>query len=205
MSKIDEKLTKVLQYVENYVENYGYAPTVRDICRDLNVKSTATAHSYLSKLNERGFISKAEDKKRALSLNASKRGVPLLGTVTAGTPIFATENYEDYYVLPKEFNANSDTFMLKIKGDSMVNAGILNGDKIVVRKQETAENGDIAVVLIDDSATVKRFYKKNNKIVLHPENEKYEDIVLDDAIILGVVEGLIRKFWGEIWSRLFVV
>ena len=195
MSKIDEKLSKVLAYVENYVENYGFAPTVRDICRDLNVKSTATAHSYLAKLNERGLINKVGDKKRALSVNTfSKRGVPLIGTVTAGSPIFATENYEDFYVLPKEFNANDDTFMLKIKGDSMINAGILNGDKIVVRKQETTENGDIAVVLIEDSATVKRFYKKNNKIILHPENDNYDDIILDDAVILGVVEGLIRKF-----------
>ncbi len=195
MSKIDEKLKIVYAYVENYIANNGYPPTVRDICSDLNVKSTATAHSYLNRLSERGLIKKAEDKKRALSVNQQiSRGVPLIGTVTAGTPIFATENYEDYYTLPKEFNANEDTFILRVKGDSMINAGILHGDKIVVKKQETAENGDIAVVLIDDSATVKRFYKKGGKIVLHPENDAYSDIILDDAIILGVVEGLIRKF-----------
>lgn len=195
MSKIDEKLKSVYAYVENYISENGYAPTVRDICRDLKVKSTATAHSYLNRLSERGLIKKAEDKKRALSVNQQiSRGVPLIGTVTAGTPIFATENYEDYYTLPKEFNANEDTFILRVKGDSMINAGILHGDKIVVKKQETAENGEIAVVLIDDSATVKRFYKKDNKIVLHPENDAYSDIIVDDAIILGVVEGLIRKF-----------
>ena len=195
MSKIDEKLKSVYAYVENYITENGYAPTVRDICRDLKVKSTATAHSYLNRLSERGLIKKAEDKKRALSVNQQiSRGVPLIGTVTAGTPIFATENYEDYYTLPKEFNANEDTFILRVKGDSMINAGILHGDKIVVKKQETAENGEIAVVLIDDSATVKRFYKKDNKIVLHPENDAYSDIIVDDAIILGVVEGLIRKF-----------
>lgn len=195
MSKIDEKLKSVYAYVENYISENGYAPTVRDICRDLKVKSTATAHSYLNRLSERGLIKKAEDKKRALSVNQQiSRGVPLIGTVTAGMPIFATENYEDYYTLPKEFNANEDTFILRVKGDSMINAGILHGDKIVVKKQETAENGEIAVVLIDDSATVKRFYKKDNKIVLHPENDAYSDIIVDDAIILGVVEGLIRKF-----------
>ena len=196
MGKIDEKLQVVLEYVENYILENGYAPTVRDICRDLKVKSTATAHSYLNKLNERGLIKKADDKKRAVtSVGGSfTRGVPLIGTVTAGSPIFATENYEDYYNLPKDFNATSDTFLLRVKGDSMKNAGILNGDKIVVRKQETAENGDIAVVLIEDSATVKRFYKKGGKIILHPENEAYEDIVLNDVIVLGVVEGLIRKF-----------
>ena len=195
MSKIEEKLKSVYAYVENYISENGYAPTVRDICRDLKVKSTATAHSYLNRLSERGLIKKAEDKKRALSVNQQiSRGVPLIGTVTAGMPIFATENYEDYYTLPKEFNANEDTFILRVKGDSMINAGILHGDKIVVKKQETAENGEIAVVLIDDSATVKRFYKKDNKIFLHPENDAYSDIIVDDAIILGVVEGLIRKF-----------
>ena len=194
MTKIDDKLSRVLSYVEKYIDLYGYAPTVRDICRDLNVKSTATAHSYLSKLNERGLIKKADDKKRALSVNNTRRGVPLIGTVTAGLPIFATENFEDFYDLPKEFNANEDTFMLRIKGDSMINAGIFNGDKIIVKKQESADNGEIAVVLIDDCATVKRFYRKNNKIILHPENDAYSDIIVDDCVILGVVEGLIRKF-----------
>ena len=193
MSKIEEKLKVVYKYVQNYIKDNGYAPTVRDICRDLKVKSTATAHSYLQKLNEKGLIFKIDDKKRAITVK-SALGVPLIGTVTAGTPIFATENYEDYYTLPKEFNSDDDTFMLRVQGDSMINAGILNGDKIVVRKQETANNGDIAVVLIDDSATVKRFYKRNSKIVLHPENDKYEDIILDNVVVLGVVEGLIRKF-----------
>lgn len=194
MGKLEQKLQMVLEYVQNYVKNNGFAPTVRDICRDLNVKSTATAHSYLNKLNERGLIKKLDDKKRALSVSYSNVGVPLIGTVTAGAPIFATENYEDYYTLPKDFNADDNTFMLKVKGDSMINAGILDGDKIVVKKQEVAENGEIAVVLIDDSATVKRFYKKNGKIILHPENDAYNDIILTDAKILGVVQGLIRKF-----------
>lgn len=193
MSKIDENLNKVFTYVQNYISEFGFAPTVRDICRDLKIKSTATAHLYLNKLNDKGLISKIDDKKRAIKLSHPV-GAPLIGTVTAGTPIFATENYEDYYTLPKEFNSNDDMFLLRVKGDSMINAGILNGDKIVVRKCDTAENGEIAVVLIDDSATVKRFYKRNGKIVLHPENDAYDDIIVDNAVILGKVEGLIRKF-----------
>ena len=120
--------------------------------------------------------------------------VPLIGTVTAGTPILAVENFEDYYPLPLEFKSEAKTFMLKVKGDSMINAGIFDGDKIVVKHQETADNGDIVVALIDDSATVKRFYKRDNKIILHPENDNLKDIVLDDVQILGVVVGLTRKF-----------
>lgn len=194
MSKIVEKLDIVYKYVQKYVNENGYAPTVRDICSDLNIKSTATAHSYLNKLNQQGLISKRDDKKRAISVKNKEVGTPLLGTVTAGIPIFATENFEDYYVLPKEFNADEDTFILRVKGDSMVNAGILNGDKIVVKRQNTALNGDIVVALIDDCATVKRFFIKNGNIVLHPENDAYDDIIVSDAKILGVVDGLIRKF-----------
>ena len=169
---------------------------MREICSDLSIKSTATAHYYLSKLADKGLIKKNDDKKRAISVNSQKNfiSVPLIGTVTAGTPILAVENFEDYYPLPIEFNTDSEMFMLKVKGDSMINAGIFNGDKIVVKKQEYANNGDIVVALIDDSATIKRFYKKNNKIILHPENDNMQDIVLDNVLILGIVTGLTRKF-----------
>ncbi|MBR6737556.1 MAG: transcriptional repressor LexA [Clostridia bacterium] len=196
MGKIEQKLNELYAYVQEFLSENGYAPTVRDICRDLNIKSTATAHYYLNKLSDKGLINKDNDKKRAISVKkrADFIEVPLVGTVTAGTPILAVENLEDYYPLPKEFKSEETLFMLKVKGESMINAGILNGDKIVVRKTETAENGDIVVALIDDDATVKRFYKKDNKIILHPENDNMEDIVLDNAIILGVVEGLTRKF-----------
>ncbi len=195
MAKINEKLNACYEYVKTFIQENGYAPSVRDICKDLNIKSTATAHLYLKKLNENGLIDVKSDKKRAISLNSSYvSGVPLIGTVAAGQPIFATENYEDYYTLPKDFNTSDELFMLTIKGNSMQNVGILNGDKIVVKKQNDANNGDIVVALLDDSATCKRFFKKDNKIILHPENEDYSDIIVSDVQILGKVVGLIRKF-----------
>lgn len=195
MAKINDKLNACYEYVKTFIQENGYAPSVRDICKDLNIKSTATAHLYLKKLNENGLIDVKSDKKRAISLNSSYvSGVPLIGTVAAGQPIFATENYEDYYTLPKDFNTSDELFMLTIKGNSMQNVGILNGDKIVVKKQNDANNGDIVVALLDDSATCKRFFKKDNKIILHPENEDYSDIIVSDVQILGKVVGLIRKF-----------
>ncbi len=196
MGKIEAKLKDLYKYMEEFLSENGYAPTVRDICRDLDIKSTATAHYYLNKLSERGLINKDNDKKRAISIKkrADFIEVPLVGTVTAGTPILAVENLEDYYPLPKEFKSEETLFMLTVKGDSMINAGILSGDKIVVKKTDYAENGDIVVALIEDSATVKRFYKKDGKIVLHPENDNMQDIVLDEASIVGVVQGLTRKF-----------
>ena len=197
MGKIDNKLDELYLYIQKYIENNGFPPTVRDICKDLQIKSTATAHYYLNKLKERGLLEKRDDKKRALSIKSKFETpitVPLIGTVTAGTPILAVENFEGYYPLPQEFSSDSELFMLKVKGDSMINAGIFDGDKIIVKKQESANNGDIVVCLIDDSATVKRFFTKNGKIVLHPENDLMEDIVLDEALILGQVVGLMRKF-----------
>lgn len=197
MGKIDSKLDSLYEYISKFVDDNGYPPTVRDICRDLSIKSTATAQYYLEKLVDRGLINKSDDKKRSITLKNKKSNffeVPLVGTVTAGTPILAVENFEDYYPLPLEFKSETQTFMLKVQGDSMINAGIFDGDKIVVKHQETANNGDIVVALIDDSATVKRFYKKNNKIILHPENDNLQDIILDDVKILGVVLGLTRKF-----------
>ena len=197
MSKIDEKLNKLYNYVQKYIENNGFPPTVRDICNDLQIKSTATAHYYLNKLKEQGLLNKKDDKKRAISVKSKYETpitVPLIGTVTAGTPILAVENFDGYYPLPQEFASDEELFMLKVKGESMINAGILNGDKIIVKKQETADNCEIVVCMIDDSATVKRFYKKGDKIVLHPENDTMQDIVTDNAYILGVVVGLMRKF-----------
>ena len=196
MAKIDEKLERLFEYVKNYQDINGYPPTVRDICKDLQIKSTATAHYYLEKLSQKGLIVKNDDKKRAITVKGNKNffEVPLVGTVTAGTPILAVENFEDYYPLPLEFKSNETLFMLTVKGDSMINAGIFNGDKIVVKKQETANNGDIVVALIEDSATVKRFYKKQNYYLLHPENDEMDDIIVDDVSIIGVVVGLTRKF-----------
>ena len=197
MDKIDEKLNRLYEYVSTFSNENGYPPTVRDICKDLSIKSTATAHYYLEKLKDRGLITKREDKKRAITVNNRSNNsfqVPLIGTITAGTPILAVENFEDYYPLPLEFKHEEEVFMLSVKGESMINAGIFNGDKVIVKRQNTANNGDIVVALIEDSATVKRFYKKENTIVLHPENDSMQDIIVDDVQILGVVIGLTRKF-----------
>ncbi len=197
MSNIEQKLQDLYSYIQNYTQENGFPPTVRDICKDLSIKSTASVNYYINKLTERGLISKMDDKKRAITLpksNAKSFSVPLLGTVTAGTPIFAVENYDTYYALPDEFNSGEQTFMLTVKGESMINAGIFSGDKIIVKRQESAENGEIVVALIEDSATVKRFYRKNGQVILHPENDYMNDMIFDNVQILGVVTGLIRKF-----------
>lgn len=185
----------VLNYINEYNAEHGYSPTVREICAKLNIKSTASAYYYLEKLSGEGYLSKSPNKNRAVNFkkNASVN-IPLIGTVTAGQPIFAYENYEDYYSFPAGSFKGSELFMLNVQGNSMIDAGIFDGDKIVVRKQQTAENGDIVVALIDDSATVKRFFKKDGYIVLHPENETMADIIVEDAAILGKVIGLVRKF-----------
>ena len=142
-------------------------------------------------------ITKSDEKKRAITINGNHTktfDVPLIGTVTAGVPILAVENLDGYYPLPLEFRSEEPTFMLKVKGDSMINAGILDGDRIIVKKQETANNGDIVVALIDDSATVKRFFKQGDKVILHPENDAMDDIIVQNVQIIGIVKGLTRKF-----------
>ena len=187
------KMRAVLNYINEYNAENGYAPSIREICSKLDIKSTASAYMYLQKLKDEGYLNKTPNRNRALSFKKSTSvNIPLIGTVTAGQPIFAYENYEDFYSFPAESFSGSDLFMLRVQGTSMIDAGILNGDKIIVRKQETAENGDIVVALIDDSATVKRFFKKHDHFVLHPENETMSDIIVEDVAILGKVVGLIR-------------
>ena len=198
MRNTDVKVTEVYNYVKNYLEQNFFPPSVREICAEVGIKSTATAYAYLEKLQKQGLITKTPDKKRAFSLTQKANtfeSTPLVGVVTAGTPILAVENFENYYPLPPEFsNSENDLFMLRVQGDSMIDAGIYDGDKIIVKRQNTADNGDIVVALIEDSSTVKRFFKRDNKIVLHPENQALSDIVLDDVVILGIVQGLYRKF-----------
>lgn len=187
------KMRAVLNYINEYNAENGYAPSIREICSKLDIKSTASAYMYLQKLKDEGYLNKTPNRNRALCFKKSTSvNIPLIGTVTAGQPIFAYENYEDFYSFPAESFSGSDLFMLRVQGTSMIDAGILNGDKIIVRKQETAENGDIVVALIDDSATVKRFFKKDDHFVLHPENETMSDIIVEDVAILGKVVGLIR-------------
>ena len=197
MKKINEKTDKVYKFVIDYIDNNGYPPSIREICAKLNIKSTATAYSYIDKLKERGLLEKSPMKKRAIAPATKKANfasIPLIGTITAGTPIFAVENLEGYCPLPEDFNGAEDDFALRVSGESMINAGIYDKDIIIVKKCDTADNGSIVVALIDDSATVKRFYKKDGKIVLHPENDFMSDMIFDNVQILGIVKGLIRKF-----------
>lgn len=198
MKKIDEKLKKVYEFTENYINNNGFPPSVREISAKLGIKSTATVYSYLERLRKMGLLDKSPMKKRAITLpnrsfNTAK-SVPLVGVISAGSPIIAVENLDGYYSLPDEFDTGGTEFALRVKGDSMINAGIFENDIIIVNQQSTANNGEIVVALIDDSATVKRFFKKKNKIILHPENDTMSDMIFDEVVILGVVKGLMRKF-----------
>lgn len=186
---------KVYGFIKDFITKNGYAPTVRDICNGCNISSTATPYQIINRLVERGLLKKTGNKNRAVSLAnlGPTVNVPLIGTVAAGRPIFASENLEEYYTIPGNFFEGEDLFMLNVQGSSMVKIGMFDGDKVVVKKQETAENGDIVVALIDDSATVKRFYKRKDKIILHPENDDMEDFVFDSVQILGKVVGLMRN------------
>ena len=197
MKKIDDKLKRVYEFTLDYINDNGFPPSVREICSKLDIKSTATAYSYIEKLRSKGLLEKAPLKKRALSVsqkNAGFKSIPLVGTVRAGEPIFAIENLEGYFPIPNDLNSSGENFALRVNGDSMINAGIFDKDIIIVNRQNTATNGEIVVALVDDSATVKRFYRKKNKIVLHPENDSLKDMIFDEVVILGVVKGLMRKF-----------
>ena len=184
----------VFGYIQKYISEKGYAPCVREVCAACKIKSTATVFNIINRLKERGLLEKSDVKRRAISLKSKALSVPLVGTVAAGQPIFATENYEDYFSLPDNFFSGNDLFMLTVQGDSMIKIGILNGDKVIVNRQDVAINGEIVVALVEDSATVKRFYKRDGKIILHPENDTMDDFIYDDVKILGKVVGLIRNF-----------
>ena len=193
----EEKLTKVMDYIRKFQEENGYTPSVREIGQECGIKSTATVHTYLERLREKGYLTKTDNKKRSVTVGkGSGVSIPLIGTVTAGQPIFAYENYEDYYTFPTGEFKGDELFMLRVQGTSMIDAGIMNGDKIIVRRQPNAENGEIVVALVEDSATVKRFYRRNGQIVLHPENEELEDMVYaeNEVSILGKVVGLMRNY-----------
>lgn len=197
MRNTKEKIEQVYNFTVEYINDNGFPPSVREICTKLNIKSTATVYSYLERLKEQGLLCKSPQKKRAITLSNTSpkfKAVPLIGTIRAGAPIFAVENLEGYYPLPEEFNTGGEEFALKVSGDSMIDAGIFENDVIIVKKQNHAVNGEIVVAFVEDGATVKRFYNKNNKIILHPENPNYDDMLFDNVLILGVVKGLIRKF-----------
>lgn len=195
----EEKLTKVMDYIRKFSEENGYTPSVREIGKECGIKSTATVHSYIEKLQTKGYLNKTDNKKRAVTIGkGSGVNIPLLGVVTAGQPIFAYENYEDYYTFPVGEFKGDELFMLRVQGTSMIDAGIMDGDKIIVRRQQTAENGEIVVALVneEEAATVKRLYKRDGKIVLHPENEALSDMIFEpeEVSVLGKVIGLMRNY-----------
>lgn len=183
----------VFAFIQKFITENGYAPCVREVCSACNIKSTATVFNIINRLKERGLLEKSEVKRRAIALKSKTVSVPVVGTVAAGQPIFATENLEGYVSLPENFFAGGELFMLNMQGSSMIKIGMFDGDKVVVRKQSTAENGDIVVALVDDSATVKRFYKKDGKFILHPENDDMQDFIFDEVSVMGKVVGLIRN------------
>ncbi len=200
-----DKQQKVLDYVKEQIKREGYAPSVREICKALDLKSTSTVHGYLSRLEKKGLIQKAalkprtlrivdeEDEEKPFYTSKEMVDVPIVGKVTAGLPILAVENIEDTFPLPIDFVGNSETFMLRVRGDSMIDAGILDGDLVLVKKQNNAENGDIVVALIEDEATVKKFYKEKNYIRLQPQNQFMQPIIVPTCTILGKVAGVFRK------------
>ena len=199
----DSRQIEVLQYIYEEVQEKGYPPTVREIGNAVKLSSTSTVHGHLSRLEKNGFIQRDPTKPRAIELTQAgldKLGIlsdkmPLLGTVTAGAPILAVEEATDYFPVPPDLQSNAGSlFMLKIRGESMIDAGIFDGDSVIVRKQNTAENGDIVIAMTDDDeATCKRFYKENNYYRLQPENSSMDPIILDSVLILGKVVGLYRN------------
>ena len=198
--KITAKQTEILEYIKECVLKKGYPPSVREICEAVHLKSTSSVHSHLATLEEKGYIRRDPTKPRTIEIideefNLARRelvNIPVVGTVAAGQPILAEENISDYFPVPADILPNADVFMLEVKGESMINAAILNGDKLIVRIQNTAENGDKVVALLDDSATVKTFYKEDGHYRLQPENDSMDPIIADHVQILGKVVGVIR-------------
>ncbi|HPQ45770.1 MAG TPA: transcriptional repressor LexA [Clostridia bacterium] len=202
-NKSTEKQEKVLEYIKETISEKGYSPSVRDICSDLGIKSTSTVHAYLKKLVDSGSIIMDNTISRSIRLPEPLRQlgssdlveVPIVGQVAAGSPILAQENIEDTFTVSSAYTRNATVFMLKVKGNSMIEAGILEGDLILVKQQATAANGDIVVAVLEDEATVKTYYKEKNHIRLQPENSSMEPIIVtDDIIIAGKVIGLFRSY-----------
>ena len=200
--KITKKQTEILEYIKSQILNKGYPPSVRDICEAVDLKSTSSVHSHLETLEKNGYIRRDPTKPRAIEIiddnfNLVRRevvNVPIIGRVAAGQPILAVENVESYFPIPMEFMPNEQCFMLKVCGESMINAGIFDGDTILVEQRQTACNGDMVVALVEDSATVKTFYQEADHIRLQPENDTMDPIIVTNCQILGKVFGVVRFF-----------
>ncbi len=200
VGKITAKQQEILNYIKEEILKRGYPPAVREICEAVHLKSTSSVHSHLETLEKNGYIRRDPTKPRAIEIcddsfqmvRTEMVSIPIIGTVAAGTPILAEENIESYFPIPAEYVPSGESFALNVKGESMINVGIQNGDQVFVNACSTAKNGEIVVALVDDSATVKTFYKENGHIRLQPENDTMEPIIVDDCKILGKVFGVFR-------------
>ena len=201
--KISSKQKEILEYIKDEILNRGYPPAVREICEAVGLKSTSSVHSHLETLEKNGFIRRDPTKPRAIEIcdenfqmvRTEMVSLPIIGTVAAGVPILAEENIESYFPIPAEVIPNGEpSFILNVKGESMINVGILDGDQIFVQQCNTAKNGDIIVALVEDSATVKTFYKEKDHIRLQPENDDMDPIIVDTCQIIGKVFGVFRCF-----------
>ena len=195
MQNKDSKAMRIYEYIRNCIQNENFSPTVREICENVGIKSTSTVHYYLQLLEDRGYIVKDPLKKRTIKLpGGGSKAVPLLGTVTAGIPITAIQEVEEYIPVSNLSGSAEDYFALHVRGTSMIGAGIMDGDIVIVRQVPVADNGDIVVAMIEDEATVKRFYREGGHIRLQPENPEFQPIITTDAVILGKVVSLIRNY-----------
>ena len=188
--KISPKQLEILEYIKSQILERGFPPAVRDICEAVHLKSTSSVHSHLETLEKNGYIRRDD----SFNMRREMVNVPIIGRVAAGEPILAEQNIEDYFPIPMEFMPNNQTFILKVQGESMINAGILDGDMVIVEQRATARNGEMVVALIEDGATVKTFYKEDGHIRLQPENDTMDPIIVTDVQILGKVIGLFRFF-----------
>ncbi len=199
-AKISKKQQEILDYLKEEILSKGYPPTVREICEKVGLKSTSSVHSHLSTLERNGFIRRDPTKPRAIEIcddsfqmvRTEMASIPVVGNVAAGQPILAQENIESYFPVPSEYLPSGDSFALRVRGESMINAGIFNGDLVFVNACKTARNGEIVVALVEDGATVKTFYKENGYIRLQPENDSMDPIIVDNCTILGKVFGVFR-------------
>lgn len=200
--KISAKQREILEVIKTEILNRGYPPTVRELCDAVNLKSTSSIHAHLETLEKNGYIRRDPSKPRAIEIvddnfNMVRRevvNVPVIGRVAAGEPLLAVQNIEEYFPIPAEHMPNEQSFMLRVRGESMINAGIMDGDTIIVKKQDTAQNGDMIVALVEDGATVKTFYKEDGHIRLQPENDNMDPIIVPNCTILGKVFGVFRFF-----------
>ncbi len=198
--KITKKQSEILEFIKARILEKGYPPAVREICEAVNLKSTSSVHAHLETLEKNGYIRRDPTKPRAIEIvddsfqmiRQEMTSIPIVGTVAAGQPILATQNIQGYFPIPVEMAPNAESFILKVKGESMINIGIFDGDLVFVERTQSVRNGDTVVALVDDSATVKTFYKEKNYIRLQPENDTMEPIIVPDCQILGKVYGVFR-------------